>query len=86
MAYQCPRCGGAVQRGSSTAAGVAGGVVGMLLFAAFSSFQCPQCGPIPKSEFPPSVRAEMTAGSLAMLGVAALLFVGVLYLLTVLHS
>ena len=84
MAYQCPRCGGAVQRGSSRTAGVAGGLVGMLLFAAFSSFQCPQCGPIQKSEFPPDVRAQMTAGSLAMVGVAALLFVGLLYVLTTL--
>lgn len=86
MAYQCPRCGGPVQRGSSTAARVAGGVVGMLVFAAFSSFQCPQCGPIAKSEFPPEVRREMTVGSLAMVGGAALLLVGLLYVLTLLHS
>jgi hypothetical protein len=58
----------------------------MLLFAAFSSFQCGQCGPIPRSEFPPEVRTEMTVGSVAIVGVAVLLFVGVLYLLTMLHT
>jgi hypothetical protein len=85
MAYQCPRCGGVVQRASSTNAGLAGGLVGMLLFSAFSSPRCERCGPIPRSEFPAEVRTEMLVGSLALLGVAAVLFVGVLYLLTVVN-
>jgi hypothetical protein len=62
------------------------GLVGMLLFAAFSSFQCGQCGSISRSEFPAAVRTEMTVGSLAIGAVAILLFVGVLYLLMVLQS
>jgi hypothetical protein len=65
---------------------VAGGVVGMLIFAAFSSFQCSQCGPIARSEFPAEVRREMTVGSLAMVAGAAVLLVGVVYVLTLLHS
>jgi hypothetical protein len=81
MAYECPRCGGAVSRGSSTTAGMMGGLVGMLIFAAFASFQCERCGPIPTSEFPSSVRTEMVTGTLAMLAGAALLLVGVIYLI-----
>jgi hypothetical protein len=86
MAYQCPRCGDVVRRGSSAGAGVAAGMVGMLLFAAFSSFQCVKCGPIPRSEFPPEARTEMLVGSVAMVAGAALLLVGVIYVLTMLNS
>ena len=66
MAYQCPRCGGPVQRGSSSTAAIAGGILGALLYAAFGSFQCKKCGPIPQSEFPPEVRSQMQRGSLAL--------------------
>ena len=78
MAYQCPRCGGPVQRGSSTSAAIAGGALGALLYAAFGSFQCKKCGPIPQSEFPPEVRAQMLRGSIALIvGGVALLVVAI---------
>ena len=66
MAYQCPRCGGPVQRGSSTTAAIAGGALGSLLYAAFGSFQCKKCGSIPQREFPPEVRSQMLRGSVAL--------------------
>jgi len=85
MAYQCPRCNGEVTRGSSSSAWALGGLVGVLLFSAFGSMRCERCGPIPRSEFPPEVRTEMLVGTLAYVAVAALLFIGVLYVLTLLH-
>lgn len=51
MAYNCPRCSKPVQRGRSTAAGVAGGLVGALIYSAVGSFECSTCGKIPMSEF-----------------------------------
>lgn len=86
MAYQCPRCGGVVQRGSSTAAGVAGGLVGALLVAAFGSFQCKQCGKIAPDEFSPEVRSKMRIGSITMVIVAVVLLVAVIALLVVLKT
>jgi hypothetical protein len=85
MAYQCPRCGGPVQRGASAAAGLAGGAVGALLYAAFGSFQCKSCGPIPRSEFPPEVQTKMTLGALALIGIAVVLLVVVIVLLILLR-
>jgi predicted RNA-binding Zn-ribbon protein involved in translation (DUF1610 family) len=84
--YKCPRCGEAVQRGSSAAAGVAGGAVGALLYSAFSSFQCKKCGPINKSEFPPEVQREMTTGSVGIVVTAVVVLVVALGLLVVLAS
>jgi hypothetical protein len=86
MAYQCPRCGGNVQRGSSTAAGAAGGLVGALLFAAFGAFQCKQCGKIPSHEFPPHVRSRMRTGSIMMIVVAVVLLVAVTALVIALQN
>jgi hypothetical protein len=85
MAYQCPRCGQPVQRGASPAAGLAGGAVGALLYAAFGSFQCKTCGPIPKKEFPPEVQTKMTLGTLALVGIAIVLLVVVVCLLILLR-
>jgi hypothetical protein len=80
MAYQCPRCGEAVQRGTSRMAGM-GGAVGALLYSAFGSFQCKKCGTIPKSEFPHEVRTRMALGSLTMVLVAILLLAALITLL-----
>lgn len=77
MAYQCPRCGGPVQRGYSAGAQMAAGLLGALFTAAFGSFQCRTCGAISRGEFPPQDRERMTAGSvfLALGGVALLVVV-----------
>jgi hypothetical protein len=69
-----------VQRGSNAGVAVAGGLIGALIYSAFGSFQCKQCGAIPRSEFPPEVRQKMMTGSV-MLIVGA---VGALLLLIVL--
>jgi hypothetical protein len=86
VAYKCPRCDGPVRRGASTTAGIAGGAVGGLLYAAFGSFHCEKCGPVPRSEFPPEVRTRMALGSLAMVLIALVLLIGVIVLLVVLRS
>lgn len=85
MAYKCPRCGNSVQRGASTAAGATGGAVGALIYSAFGSFQCKECGPIPKREFPPDVQRQMTIGSVTMVGVAILLLIAVIVILVLLR-
>ena len=85
MAYQCPRCGGFVQRGSSKTAGVAAGLVGQMIFAAFGSFQCRNCGPIAMDEFPTHVQNRMTLGSIVLVITATALFAGVIMLLITLR-
>src|SRR5262245_61279127 len=81
MAYQCPRCGQPVERGSSPAAGVAGGLVGALIFAAFGPLKCKTCGPIAKHEFPPDVRQKMMLGSLALVATAVVVLVAAIAVL-----
>ncbi len=81
MAYQCPRCSSPVQRGSNSVAGVVGGAIGGLLYAAFGQFQCKSCGPIPKSEFAPEVQAKMLQGSIVLGLVAVVILVAVIWLL-----
>lgn len=82
--YSCPRCGGAVQRGAtSNAAGVAGGVAGVLIAQAFGSFQCANCGPIPRRELSPAVRRRMARNSV-VLGVSGVLLFGIVIALIVL--
>ena len=81
MAYECPRCGKPVQRRTSRTAGVAGGAVGALIASAFAGFECPACGKIPKSEFPPEVRSKMRRGSCIMVLVAALILAAVIGIL-----
>ena len=86
MSYACPKCGGPAQRGSSSTAGHAGGVVGMLLYAAFAGFNCGKCGKLERSAFPDEVRSQMTRNS-AMLGVGALvLLAAVIALLAAMNS
>ena len=40
MAHQCPRCGEPVERGYSSTAQAAAGLVGALFYAAFGAFEC----------------------------------------------
>lgn len=86
MAYRCPRCGAAVQRGSNTMAGVAGGLVGAMIVAAFGSFKCKACGTIPRSEFAPDVRRKMMIGSVTLGVTALVLFLGVIILLVYMQT
>jgi hypothetical protein len=86
MAYQCPRCGQNVERASNPGAAVAGGLVGALLYGAFGSFQCRQCGPIAKEEFPPEVQEKMWVGSAAMIAGAVALLVIVGFILVAINS
>jgi hypothetical protein len=51
--------------------------------AAFGSFQCKQCGSIPRGEFAPEIRQKMTLGTLALVACAAVLIVGVVFLLVI---
>lgn len=81
MAYQCPQCGEVVQRGSSTTAGAAGGLVGALLYAAFGSFRCKKCGAISRQEFPPEVRQRMLLGSVALIVTAVVVVVLAIWLI-----
>ena len=69
--YQCPKCSGPVQRKDNAAAGATGGLVGVMLAAAFAGFQCAKCGPIARSEFSDEVRSKMMMKSVG-LGVGAL--------------
>jgi hypothetical protein len=80
MGYACPRCGKPVKRGGSAAVGVAGGLAGALIYAAFGSFRCQGCGKIPMNEFPPDVRSKARLGSIALVGGAVLLIVLVIAL------
>lgn len=80
MAYQCPRCGEAVQRGYSSGAQQAAGLVGALFYAALGSFQCAKCGKIPRKEFPPEDRTKMTTASFLMVIGAIALAIFVLWL------
>ena len=86
MDYVCPRCGKPVKRGRSTAAGLAGGLAGALIFSAFGAFQCGTCGKIPMKEFPPEVQNKARMGSVALISVAVLLIVLVILLQVYLRS
>ena len=67
MAFVCPRCNNVVHRNEAgTGTKAAFGVVGALISSAFGSFECPSCGKIAKSEFPPEVRSKMMMGTLGL--------------------
>lgn len=82
MAYQCPRCGQPVRRAYSTAAQHATGLIGVLFYAAFGSFQCAKCGPIARVEFPSEDRSRMTTNSFLMV-VGAIALIGLVLWLAV---
>jgi len=86
MAYKCPRCGDNVQRGSNAAAGIAGGAVGALLYAAFGSFQCKKCGTIPRRDFPPEVRQKMLLGSVGIIACAIVLLIVAIVVIALLQN
>jgi predicted RNA-binding Zn-ribbon protein involved in translation (DUF1610 family) len=78
MAYKCPRCGSDVQRGTSSSAQVAAGLIGALFYAAFGAFQCKKCGKIEKHEFPAEDRSKMAVGSTVMVIGAIILAVALI--------
>jgi hypothetical protein len=84
MAYKCPRCGAPVQRGNSAAAGVTGGAVGAMLYAAFGPPQCKGCGTVPRSEFPAEDRRRMLLGSIGLVLTVVVLLVALIVLLVML--
>jgi hypothetical protein len=86
MAYKCPRYGDNVQRGSNAAAGIAGGAVGALLYAAFGSFQCKKCGTIPRREFPTEVQRQMMLGSLGIIAFAIVLLLVAIVVIALLQN
>ena len=82
MAIQCPRCGQEVQQGSNTGAVIAFGLVGAMLHSAFGSYECWQCGKIPREEFPPEVRSQLATKAVALVVgavVLAMLAIGVIW-------
>jgi DNA-directed RNA polymerase subunit RPC12/RpoP len=85
MAYKCPHCGKDVQRGSG-AIGGAGGLVGMLIMAAFAGFHCPECGKVPRRDFPPEARTQMLLGSVGLIVGAIVVFILVIALLVWISS
>ncbi|MBN1675864.1 MAG: hypothetical protein JXR37_32775 [Kiritimatiellae bacterium] len=85
MSYACPRCGESVRRAGSKGAQMAGGLVGALLAAAFGAFECPKCGKISRSEFPPDVRRKMMKGSLGLVAGAVLVIVLVIVVIAALN-
>ena len=86
MAYDCPRCGGPIGRGSSAGAQAAGGLVGVLVAKAFGSYQCESCGKIPRKEFPPEIQKKMTTSSVIMIVSAVGLLILVVVLLASVFS
>jgi predicted RNA-binding Zn-ribbon protein involved in translation (DUF1610 family) len=84
MAYNCPRCGEPVKRKGSNVAAAAGGAVGALLGSAFGSFECANCGKIPRKEFPPEARRKMVLSSVLMVVGAIALLIVVVWLLYIL--
>ena len=85
MAYECPRCGGPVHRGGHPV-GMMVGLVGALIAAAFGGFNCPKCGSIPKSEFPPEVQQKMTMGSVAIVFIAVAVLVVAIVIIVLINS
>ncbi len=84
MAYRCPRCGKDVQRNS--VGFFPGGAVGALIMSAFAGFRCLDCGPIPRSEFTPEERSQMTLSSVGFVVGAIVLLVAVVALIVYLNS
>ena len=81
MAHQCPHCGGPVQRGYSAGAQHAAGLAGALFYAAFSSFECKNCGKVPFRAFPPDVRSKIIVMSMFLIILAIALLIGVIALI-----
>ena len=83
MSYKCPKCGGIVQRGYNSKAQATAGLVGLLFYMAFGSFQCKKCGKISRGEFSSTDQTKMMIGSVLMTIIALLLvYVFVMYLVS----
>ena len=55
-------------------------MVGSLLYAAFSSLECPKCGKIPSKMLPRDARHELWVGSFFLVAGAAVLLIVVMLL------
>ena len=71
------KCGDPVRRGGNGR----GGLIGMLIIAAFGKFNCEKCGKIPTKEFPDEVRGKMRMNSMIMVIGAIILGIGLVALL-----
>ena len=81
MAYNCPKCGKAVQRGYSGGAQAAAGLAGALFYAAFGAFECKSCGKIARKEFSSGDRKKMLLGSVLLVIAATAVIIGLIALL-----
>jgi hypothetical protein len=48
---------------------------------AFGAFECPNCGKIPRKEFPPEARRNMALGSVLMIVFAIVLLIVVFWII-----
>ncbi|MHB8879725.1 MAG: hypothetical protein ACYC8T_39055 [Myxococcaceae bacterium] len=86
MAYMCPKCGGALARASGSAARYGGGLVGVMLQAAFAGLTCAKCGDISKNELSSDDRSTMMRNSALLVVGAVVLFVAVIGLVIGINS
>jgi mannitol-specific phosphotransferase system IIBC component len=75
MAYSCPLCDGAVQRGSGDST-VKYGLIGSLFVDAFGGFCCSKCGKIESSKFPSGVQFLMHLSSFILVVIGVVMTVG----------
>jgi predicted RNA-binding Zn-ribbon protein involved in translation (DUF1610 family) len=80
MAYPCPHCDSPVRRASSSTSWEQG-LMGIVLAAAMSDFECPRCGIITREEFAPEVQQQMSRGTWGLLAVVGVLAAGVSFYL-----
>lgn len=82
MEQYCPRCSeNQVTKSSSTGAARHAGLVGMLVANAAASYNCPQCGKIPLSEFPEEFQADVKRKRMFSVLGAVGVFIAVIVLL-----
>ena len=80
MAFLCPHCDGKVERRTNPMAGMFG-LIGLLFTIGSGKYHCKECGEIPKREFSPEVRSQMTRNAAINVVVVFVLLVGVIALL-----
>ena len=78
MEQYCPRCHEQqVQKSSTSNIGRHAGLIGMLIANSAASYNCPNCGKIPLTEFPDdfqsSIKRKRTLSILGAVGVFVLL-------------
>jgi hypothetical protein len=79
--YSCPECGGRVHRDHSEGAQKWFGVAGALLYMAFGSLYCDNCGEIKRREFPAWDRFRLIFGSLMLVFTGIAVVILCIYLL-----